>query len=85
MRAEDILAIIADKDVDRIKKLKKTAPDPDGAETKHLQSSPAREALRYLYNIISISGLQQADWEVNRTTLIPKPSKDPVWWTTIDQ
>jgi hypothetical protein len=70
--------IITEEDIStRIKRLdKKTAPGVDGEEVKHLKNIKDRKGLSHL-NLLSICGRHPTEWKTNKTTLIPKPAKDP--------
>jgi hypothetical protein len=79
IKTEDILGLITVEDIStRITRLsKKTAPGLDGIEVKHVKNPKVKRALSYLFNLFSISGRQPTEWKSNKTTLIPKPGKDP--------
>jgi hypothetical protein len=79
LRTEEIFGIITIDDIRiRISRMgTKTAPGLDGVEVKHLKKASTMKMLSYLFNLLSLSGRQPTDWRRNRTTLIPKPGKDP--------
>jgi hypothetical protein len=73
INAQDISYTVTCKEItERLNKLKKnTALGPYGAKKHHLQRTEVRTSLQHLY-ILLISGRLPSEWNINRTTLIPK-------------
>ena len=72
----DFNAIAAREIKERISRIKKdAAPGPNGIMKKHIMRPPVRDTIRF-FSTWSISGPQPYAWNLNRTTLIPKPGKD---------
>jgi hypothetical protein len=77
IRAEEVLVVITGKEIgSKLRLKKKTAPGPGGITPTHLQHTEVKEALKYYYNLLIVSGFQLSEWRNNITMLIPKPAKD---------
>ncbi|XP_076230185.1 uncharacterized protein LOC143175332 [Nomia melanderi] len=62
----------------RIRKVKNnTAGGPDKIRKTHLRKKSIGKTLAKLFNMLVLTGHYPTPWKMNRTTLLPKPNKDP--------